>query len=485
MLEDVVEQALKCSKAEFKHVEDELGKIKERVRKYSEVSESGIDVLPSSDEPATDSKALRTIGDTHTALKLTLVAVVKNPVVLTGLGEVCKNKVLETLELLCTMSQRFFSSKSALLEYQHDTYGFTFINPIRPNMLLSNISNPLLDALTDSMYALLPSLLPTLDFDARREGVRYGLERIILSSLQTGFLGDNNTLTPLSVVPAGCSLHLFGSSINGFGADSSDLDMCLLVPDENSNTASNNTSNLMMLPPPKNRAEIVEGLGRVLLEASKCGKLAVLEDLSTRPTARIPLVNFKLRGVDVDISVHNPLALRNSQMLKAYSKCDQRLIALAYMVKYWAKRRHVNNASEGTLSSYGYILCLIHFLQTRQPAILPNLQAIPPNWDGNPRHAPREVPNRQEQTSNRSMPLPSVPVAHPVDGHLVETYFYTPPKADYFALSKFGQFNSQSVGSLFVEFFHYMTLQVEPADEVISVRFPKMSKLTKAEQECW
>lgn len=77
----------------------------------------------------------------------------------------------------------------------------------------------------------------------------------------------------------------------------------------------------------------------------------------------------------------------------------------------------MNNASEGTLSSYGYILCLIHFLQTRNPPILPNLQAIPPNWDGNPRNAPREVPNKHDRNNS----LPSVPVAHPVDGHLVET----------------------------------------------------------------
>lgn len=341
MLEDVIEHALKSSKAEFKHVEDELDKIKEKVRRDSIASESGC-FDNNNDELTTDSKALRTIGDTHTALKLTLVAIIRNPIVLTGLGDGVKSKVLEMLELLCPMSQRFFSNKSLLLDYQQETYHYKFMNPIRPHQIMNHISNQnlLLNELTKSMELLLPSLIPSLDFDERREGVRYGLEKIVLSSLQTGFLGDNNTLTPLSVVPKGCSLHLFGSSINGFGADSSDLDMCLLVPNNNDNGlqssggATNNNmnnnnhflNNVMKSAPPKNRTEIVEGLGRVLLEASKCGKLAVLEDLSTRPTARIPLVNFKLRGVDVDISVHNPLAIRNSEMLKAYSKCDPRLV---------------------------------------------------------------------------------------------------------------------------------------------------------------
>jgi hypothetical protein len=65
------------------------------------------------------------------------------------------------------------------------------------------------------------------------------------------------------------------------------------------------------------------------------------------------------------------------------------------------------------------------------------------------------------------------------------SYFYTPPNGDYSNLVRFGQFNTQSVGSLFVEFFHYMTLQFDPADDVISVRVPRVSKLTKIEQECW
>lgn len=59
---------------------------------------------------------------------------------------------------------------------------------------------------------------------------------------------------------------------------------------------------------------------------------------------------------------------------QAYSVADPRVKELAYVVKHWAKRRCVNNASEGTLSSYGYLLCLVHFLQTRNPPVVPNLQ---------------------------------------------------------------------------------------------------------------
>ena len=68
-------------------------------------------------------------------------------------------------------------------------------------------------------------------------------------------------------------------------------------------------------------------------------------------------------GLDCDIAFHNPLALSNTKLLYSYSKADPRVRPLAFVLKHWAKSRHINNPGEGTLSSYGYILLLIHFLQ--------------------------------------------------------------------------------------------------------------------------
>ena len=82
------------------------------------------------------------------------------------------------------------------------------------------------------------------------------------------------------------------------------------------------------------------------------------------------MVILILTGLDGDITFHNPLALRNTQLLRAYSEIDPRVRALAYLVKRWAKARDINSPGEGTLSSYGYILCLIHFLQVKYPAFL-------------------------------------------------------------------------------------------------------------------
>jgi DNA polymerase sigma len=55
------------------------------------------------------------------------------------------------------------------------------------------------------------------------------------------------------------------------------------------------------------------------------------------------------------------------------STCS-RLVSLSRFVKYWAKRRRINEPYLGTLSSYAYVLLCIYYLQTRPVPVIPNLQ---------------------------------------------------------------------------------------------------------------
>ena len=48
-----------------------------------------------------------------------------------------------------------------------------------------------------------------------------------------------------------------------------------------------------------------------------------------------------------------------------------RVLALA--VKHWARCRGIADASDGTLSSYAWVVLVLHFLQHRVPAVLPSL----------------------------------------------------------------------------------------------------------------
>jgi terminal uridylyltransferase len=71
--------------------------------------------------------------------------------------------------------------------------------------------------------------------------------------------------------------------------------------------------------------------------------------------------------LECDISLQNRLAVENSMLLRAYGSIDPRVRYLVFLIKHWAKARQMNSPSDGTLSSYGFILCVIHFLQVLFP----------------------------------------------------------------------------------------------------------------------
>ena len=80
-------------------------------------------------------------------------------------------------------------------------------------------------------------------------------------------------------------------------------------------------------------------------------------------------------GIQCDINFSNQLALHNTRLLKCYGMCDPRVRPMILFVKAWAKRRRINSPYHGTLSSYGYVLMVLHYLvNIAQPAVAPNLQ---------------------------------------------------------------------------------------------------------------
>ena len=94
--------------------------------------------------------------------------------------------------------------------------------------------------------------------------------------------------------------------------------------------------------------------------------------------AKVPIVKF-YHGptrVEADISLYNVLAQENTAMLRLYATIDERVKVLGYLTKLFAKRCDIGDASRGSLSSYAYILMLIHYLQQCDPPVLPVLQVI-------------------------------------------------------------------------------------------------------------
>ncbi|KAG9241165.1 caffeine-induced death protein-like protein [Calycina marina] len=83
-------------------------------------------------------------------------------------------------------------------------------------------------------------------------------------------------------------------------------------------------------------------------------------------------------GIQCDINFSADLALHNTQMLRCYSHSDPRVKQMVLLVKNWAKARGINTPYRGTLSSYGYVLMVLHYLvNVARPFVCPNLQLVP------------------------------------------------------------------------------------------------------------
>eukprot|EP01042_Synura_sphagnicola_P000622 gene622-681_t len=370
------------------------------------------------------------------------------------------------LNFFCPIQRRFFESTEAM---EKSLVGYLGFAPGSPRVV-ANVPYAeqlkVFSALNQSISESLPGWFPAYDFSLKREAIRLRLLHMLLEN---------------KVLPTGSELVIFGSSRNNFGMDSSDLDMCILYPNNDLNP-SRTSGGVSVQTEYSQKSAAIQQIGDFLREQSE-----MFENVQVRATARIPIVIFedKLSGLECDISFNNPLALQNTALLNLYSRLDDRVRPLAYLIKIWAKNRKINNPFEGTLSSYGYILTLIYFLQNTQPPVLPNLQAIPAEWSGEE----RELLDLIKAGSPGANPPPVHWDMHPVTGVSCNTYFYHPHSnsRQFLTLKEIGSRNRATVGELFADYIKFYATTFDTRHVVVSVRrgaIPLL-KLEKAEESCW
>ena len=139
-------------------------------------------------------------------------------------------------------------------------------------------------------------------------------------------------------------------------------------------------------------------------------------------------------GIQCDIGFAHLLGLHNSDLLRCYSLCDTRVRGMVLFVKAWTKKRKINTPYHGTLSSYGYVLMVLHYLiNIAQPPVLPNMQQI--------HHA------FEDDMSRQTIEL---------DGYNIQ-FFRNEDKIEALRNSKslISPVNQESIGSLLRGFFHY------------------------------
>jgi len=192
------------------------------------------------------------------------------------------------------------------------------------------------------------------------------------------------------------------------------------------------------------REEVVQELANVLRSNHMKKVLSLWR-------ARVPIVKFNdpHSGISCDICINNVLALYNTKLLADYAKIDLRVKQLGYILKYWAKRRAINEPYQGTLSSYALLLMLINFLQLRNPPILPCLQQM----------KDENEPNLEQIICG------------------FDCSYYTKTEK----LQGFGQPNKETLGDLLAAFFRFYAHEFDYKNSVISVRTGGL--LTKAEKQ--
>ncbi|KAI5249483.1 hypothetical protein E4T43_00797 [Aureobasidium subglaciale] len=193
------------------------------------------------------------------------------------------------------------------------------------------------DKLSGDMRELYGRLLPTDESEERRRKLVQKLEDIL------------NREWPGNEI----RVNVFGSSGNLLSSNDSDVDVCVTTP-------------LKALESMHSLAAVLHrhGMDKVICRAS----------------AKVPIVKIWDPELQLacDLNVNNPLALENTRMIKTYVQIDDRVRPLAKIIKYWTKRRILNDAAfGGTISSYTWICMILNFLQTRNPPILPSLQKMP------------------------------------------------------------------------------------------------------------
>ncbi|KAL9000625.1 MAG: hypothetical protein Q9188_005635 [Gyalolechia gomerana] len=265
----------------------------------------------------------------------------------------------------------------------------------RPSSMPKKYLNPVEEGkLSGDMRELYDRILPTKDSDERRTRFVQKLEHIL-----NGKWPGNNI-----------RVHVFGSSGNMLCTNESDVDICITTP-------------MKML-------EKVCHLAALLAEHG-------MERVVCVNHAKVPIVKVWDPELELacDMNVNNTLALENTRMIKTYVEIDERVRPLAMIIKFWTKKRILNDAAlGGTLSSYTWICMILNFLQTRNPPVLPCLHKRPHQR------------------------------LHGPDGKLSAF------ADDLDSLRGFGQKNKETLGELLFHFFRRYAYEIDYEKNVVSVR---------------
>ncbi|XP_017130559.2 poly(A) RNA polymerase gld-2 homolog B isoform X2 [Drosophila elegans] len=172
---------------------------------------------------------------------------------------------------------------------------------------------------------------------------------------------------------------LVGSTITGFGTDSSDIDMCLL-PEQGAHPHPHPHQHQYHQHHHYHNEKRTEALIILTLFNAVLKDTEVFQDFNLIE-ARVPILRFKdiTNGIEVDLNFNNCVGIKNTYLLQLYAQLDWRTRPLVVIVKLWAQYHDINDAKRMTISSYSLVLMVLHYLQHAcVPHVLPCLHTLYP-----------------------------------------------------------------------------------------------------------
>ncbi|KAL3194914.1 hypothetical protein MRX96_045826 [Rhipicephalus microplus] len=170
-------------------------------------------------------------------------------------------------------------------------------------------------------------------------------------------------------------LSLYGSSANGFGL---------------------NTSNVNIDLNPLGRgdcAQLFVGTGDLLQECPKFAQVTK-DYLSKVPRIRFKEVDSEL---SCEISLNNSHSQKTSRLLDDYASLDRRVKILGVAFRLWAKQ------DRGTLPPHAFAIMTVFFLQQCKPAVLPVLHEMKDGKESESYVKPEDLEGRWSCKNDRSI----------------------------------------------------------------------------------
>ncbi|KAI8982392.1 hypothetical protein BDF20DRAFT_912560 [Mycotypha africana] len=163
---------------------------------------------------------------------------------------------------------------------------------------------------------------------------------------------------------------LFGSTANQLCLKDADLDLCIRIPDDQFEyDQCQNKYKSLYGPRSVYNMNYIATLFRAM----------GMQDVEAIVNAKVPICKFvdPVTGIRCDINTHNVLGLENTKLIGQYIDMDKRVRPLLMVIKYFVKQKNLNSSVGGTLSSYAYVIMLIHFLIVGlENPVLPCLQDL-------------------------------------------------------------------------------------------------------------